>query len=351
MFSGSSVSPEAGIYVSTPGKWSYDEDWFDNIHTWISPTPDDKLNSTATKYQDFSIVHEHCMEILQRFFDCQAKSPSPSSPKSVEELIIAWSIREKDSTALGIILAAHGRSGSLPSDWACRPNVEHSHLYFGARRFWTDPWDCVPGHEYLCADPTQESESRAFFSTCLTRQHPNSNSLFSSNTEQVKSSEDFPLSRSDLVHLPREIHDLIISHLSLKDAVSFCSSSRGLSAICDGTFWRFQTIRLHGCWLWELRSPNSLLSPGDNWKGLLQLLTKTRSQIQEGAEPYWRSTFVASEIDKTLGDRNPDSIELGKVALPLGLRNRQRIWMCLESLGTKAEWEIMGQKYKKSRAT
>ena len=290
------------------------------------------------------------MDILQKFFDCQARSPSPSSPKSVEELINAWFIREKDSTELSILTAAHGISGRLPSDWACRPNVEHSHLYFGARRFWTDPWDCVPGHEYLCADPIQKSESGALFSTCLTRRHPNSNRLFSSYAEQVKSSEDFLSSHRDLVHLPREIHDLIISHLSLKDALSFYSSSRGLSTICDGTFWRFHTIRLHGCWLWELRDPNSL-SRDDNWKGLLQLLNKTRSQIQEGAEPYWRGTVVASKMDKTSGDRSPDSAALGEMALPLGLRNRQRIWMCLESLGTKADWEIMGQKYKSSKAT
>ena len=239
-----------------------------------------------------------------------------------------------------------GESRSLPSDWATRPSIEHSHLYFGARRFWTDPWDCVPGHEYLCADPTQEPESEAFLSTCLTRPHLNCNTLFSSSAVQVGSSEDVLLSRSELVNLPREIHDLIISHLSLKDALSFYSSSRKLSKICDGTFWRFQTIRLHGGWLWELRRPNSF-SPDDNWKILLQLLTQNRSKIQEGAEPYWDST-VASKNAKTV-HKSPDGAELSTMSLPLGLRNRQRIWMCLESVGTKVNRRYPRVRHKMSR--
>lgn len=336
------------MFVSARGQWEWDEDWFDNVHNWVSPAPEDEFNRTPTRYEDFFVVHNHCMTILQEFFNFRARSPSPHSPKSVKELIIAWCTRRKDSAQLSTVHGTRGGSRIVPSDWAIRPNVEHSYLYFGARRFWTDPWDCVPGHEYLCADPIDESKSEAFLSTYLNRPYPNCNSLFSSSTEQAKSSEDLPLSNSDLVHLPREIHDLIISHLSLKDALSFCSSSRQLSEVCDGTFWRLQTMRLHSCWLWELRSPK-FSSPDNNWKGLLQLLTANRSQTQEGAEPYWYSQFLSKLIET-----EEDGTELSKTALSIGLMNRQRIWMCLESLGTKADWEIveleLQQQPKKSKS-
>ena len=279
------------------------------------------------------------MNILRRFFDYQAKFPSPNAPKLVKELIVAWCTRQKDVNELSTMYAARGESGSLPSNWAMFSGVEHSHLYFGARRFWTDPWDCVPGYEYLCADPTEESEPEAFLSTYLTHPHPNCDSLSSSSAEQVKSLKDLSLSHNHVIHLPREIYDLVISHLSLKDALSFCSSSQNLSELCDNAFWRLQTMRLHGCWLWELRGPD-YLSPDENWKGLLKLLTANRSQIQEGAKPYWHNTFA---------NKSPDNGELSKVPLSLGLRNRQRIWMCLESLGTKTDWEIKALQQKKSR--
>ena len=124
------------------------------------------------------------MNILRKFFDYQARSPSSNAPKLAKELIIAWCTRVNE---LSTMYAARGESRSLPSNWAMFPNVEHSHLYFGARRFWTDPWDCVPGYEYLCADPTEESESEAFLSTYLTRPHLNCDSLSSSSAEQLKS--------------------------------------------------------------------------------------------------------------------------------------------------------------------
>ncbi|KAL8791729.1 MAG: hypothetical protein Q9195_005666 [Heterodermia aff. obscurata] len=326
--SGTSVSPEAGIYLSAPGQWKHYEDWYEDAHTWINPSTEKLSNYTATRYQGFFVVHSHCMDILQKFLNYQASSPSPHSPKQIKELLIAWRTRQKDDSRLRAVYANTGEFRMLPPDAAEIPNVEHSHLYFGARRFWDDPWDSASGYEYLCADPTQESEPEAFLATCLTRPHQNCNSLFSSSAEHVKSSEDLLLSESDLVHLPREIHDLVISHLSLKDALSFCSTSQKLSEICDGTFWRLQTKRLHGCWLWELQNSVSF-SLNDNWKMLLQILATSRSKIQGGAKPYWENTFAGKDAETI--HQSSDDAELSKVSLPIGLRNRQRIWMCLES--------------------
>ena len=305
-----------------------------------------RFSGTSVSHRIFHTVHNHCMSILQNFSDYQARSPSPHSPKLVEvveELIVSWRIRRTDKVAS--LYIAHGDSRNLPSGWAILAGVEHSHLYFGARRFWTDPWDCVPGHEYLCADPLQDSKSAEFLSTFLARQHPNPNTLISSLAERAKSLKPLPLSHSNLGRLPREIYDLIISNLSLKEALSFCFSSPKLSEICDGTFWRLQTLRLHSCWLWELEAPRSFF-PRDNWKWLLQLLTKSRSQIQEGAFPYWKGSSASGKAQTA--HKGPINAELSTLSLPLGLRNRQRIWMCLETLGTKAEWEIAEVQHKTS---
>ena len=140
------------------------------------------------------------MNILRTFLDYQARSPSRNSPQLVKELIIAWCSRQNDFSEL--MYPARGESRILLSNWTMFPNVEHSHLYFGARRFWTDPWDSVPGYEYLCADPTEEYESEVFFSTYLTRPHPNYDSLCSSSAEQVKSLTDFSFSHSHITYLP-----------------------------------------------------------------------------------------------------------------------------------------------------
>ncbi|KAL8679762.1 MAG: hypothetical protein Q9186_003978 [Xanthomendoza sp. 1 TL-2023] len=339
------MSPEAGVFQSARGQWKYDEDWFDKVHDWTSPTTEDESNHTPTQYQDFFIVHDHCVNIVQKFIEYQDKSTSPHSPKSVKELIDIWCTRQKESSELRMAYAARGEIGKLPSDWASFPNLEHSHLYFGARRFWSDPWDCVPGYEYLCTDPTQESETETFLSTWLTRPQMYSNSLFSSSMEQPKSSEDSSLSHKEFVHFPREIHDLITSHISLKDAVNFCSSCRKLSKYCDSTFWRSQTMRLHRCWLWELRDPIAPILDG-SWKELLQLLTTNRFQIQREAKPYWHITATK---DVETENRVPEIAEPSKMPLPLGLQNRQRIWMCLESLGTKADWEVKEAQHKKPR--
>ena len=296
------------------------------------------------------------MSILQTFLDNQARFPSPHSPKTVKELIENWCNREKDVKELHGKWDAVEDRERLPHAWSYFSTVEHSHLYFGTRCFWAEEWLCESGHECLCADPIQESEPEAFLSTSLTRLHPDCNGLSSYSEEKRKPSKHLPLNHSNLGRLPREIHDLIISHLSLKDAISFCSSSRRLSKICDGRFWRSQTIRLHGCWLWELHGTN-YFSMDDNWKGLLQLLSMNRSQIQQKAEPYWpsgdwditewRNTFLSKNAET--GHESSDNAAF--IEMPLGLMNRQRIWMCLETLGTKADWEIMEIQRRNSRST
>ncbi len=263
------------------------------------------------------------MILLQMFTQHQSQSPSPHLPTTLQGFIDICIARQNEGTNSHGRLEA-SRQGPLPSNWASFQNVEHAHLYFGARRFWTDPWDCEPGFEHLCADPITESGSEAYISACLAR-------------PQSSLPSKHPLPENPFMRLPREVFDLIISRLSLRDALSLCSINRNLVNRSDKEFWRFQTMRLHGCWLWELRDYPST-SSNVNWRALLQVLETHRFRIQAGAEPYWLST-AASENDRM--KRGPRRCaESSLVPIPLGLKNRQRIWRCLESVGSKADWEL-----------
>ena len=98
----------------------------------------------------------------------------------------------------------------------------------------------------------------------------------------------------------------------------------------DTRFWRLHTLRLHGSWLWELQNHRRSFASA-NWKALLQTLTRARLEILMGAKPYWndRPAAMNGETEKE-GDGHAGSAVL---SLPLGLTNRQRIWMCLECVG------------------
>lgn len=287
------------------------------------------------------------MEILQTFVQYQSIICSTRLPKTLREFIEACNVRQDESIHLQLDFDTSGQRGNWPPAWTSLQKVEHSHLYFGARRFWTDPWDCEPGFEYLCADPIHELGVEAFISTVLAYHQPSRKCLSSLSSQQLEPPSKTLSSDDTFIRLPREIIDIVVSHLSLQDALSLCSSSRKLLDLSDSNFWRTQTIQLHGCWFWELRD-HPMSSLKDNWKKLLQILTINRSRIREEAEPYWLTTF-ASKNDGTEGG-SIDGAEVTVLPLPLGLRNRQRIWMCLETVGTKAEWEMKAVRQKQPRS-
>ena len=288
------------------------------------------------------------MKILNIFIRYQSKSGSPHSPKTLQEFIDACFDRQNDSIDLCSRGWTPGVAGGLPSNWAAFQNVEHSHLYFGARRFWTDPWDCEPGFEHLCADPIHEPGAEAFISKCLARPQSSIQASSSSIPGPRQPARGTSPSGKTLMQLPQELFDQIVACLPLWDALSLCSSSRELSRLTDNNLWRSQTVQMHSCWFWELQDlPKSSLD--GNWKALLQTLTASRLKIQEGAKPYWLDE-PASRNDSTK-NRSESRAEaaLLPLPLPLGIRNRQRIWMCLESVGTTAEWEVEKVQHKKSK--
>lgn len=135
---------------------------------------------------------------------------------------------------------------------------------------------------------------------------------------------------------PTEILQLIVFHLPLRSAMNLRAGSPRLSSLISDNerdFWRPHILRLHGSWfrqLWDRPSfsKDSLLD--QNWEQLLKMLDLSRHEIMKGAQPYWHISPAKEHIDTA--NNHEHSKDDNTQSLPLGLRNRQRIWMCLESL-------------------
>lgn len=333
---GKTSSSDRDIFVSAQGHWHYDEDWFANALSWTTTTEDEE-SKISVRYKYYFTIHAACVKILHTFFQYENKYPSQNSPKSLRDFIDASIARQEESRDLFRNLGAIGKQEDLPSSWASFQNVDYSHLYFGARRFWADPWDCEPGSEHLCASPINLPEAEDFISICLACEVPSQGCPRSKCFEQLRPSEVAPRSQNLLTHLPREVLDMIVSPLSVRDSLSILSSTPKLFHCIDGKFWRLHTLRLHGGWLWELQHYQPP-SPTDNWKALLHVLTTSRTKLLREAGPYW---IVASAGETAyIGSSSETDLVRSAPPLPLGLVNRQRIWMCLEFLGAKFEWEM-----------
>lgn len=268
-------------------------------------------------YTDFLPVHNACLKVLEAF-----------SSISVREFFHACWLRKGSVQSLEMSDSLRRRRtrgpSALPSDLDRFGTVPWSHVYFGARRFWTDPWDCEPGAEYLCADPLSALGAESFISACLAHR----------SSTQPKHQAIVP-HNSSFARCPAEILGLIVDCLSLQSTTRLYASSQGISSLLptsNSSFWRLKTLRLHP-WLWELRShETSLLDP--NWLFLLQTLTRSHRKIFQGAKPWWKNDPLASgnageeEVEKSMNDES----------LPIGLKNRQRIWMCLDNLDETEEW-------------
>ena len=305
-----------------------------------------RLETVEDRFEKFFPLHIACEDILQRFIQHQCRSDLSNLPKSVTEFIDACTAcQEFSKEEFGRIRQSNQRT-LRPWDYDLYGSVEWPHLYFGARRFWSAPWDCAPGHEYLCADPMAEPDIDEWLTQCLA--HPKSSSanpLSMLSTSQLKRRDFSVPSESPLMQCPTEILRLIASHLPLRSALNLHASSRQLSAMINENkknFWRSHTLRLHSPWFWELGTHWAALFSTEeiplftNWENLLKMLCQSRRMIMTGARPWWlasssrptdhTSPYAASSPDQKMQEYAPSPL------MPLTLRNRQRIWMCLEFL-------------------
>lgn len=302
---------------------------------WIE-TDDRKRPDTANaRFEKFFPLHSTCADILQRFTRHQSRFRSSNLPKSVKDFVDACIACQEFSKNEESRIWISNQRDKRPSNYDRYGCVEWPHLYFGARRFWTDPWDCTPGQEYLCADPIADPQIDQLVTQCLARPKSSSQNLFSLSIEQLQLQDSTP-SKSLLMRCPTEILQLIASHLPLRSAINLHASSHRLSALISPSerdFWRSHTLRLHGPWFWELRDhqgSSTKSSSYTNWEELLRMLSLSRREIAKGAQPYWLWSPANEHIEAA--SQHPHGHDENALSLPLGLRNRQRIWMCLESL-------------------
>ena len=339
-YSGSNQSSEPGAFISDQGEWHFEEDWEENAPSWVEMSGRKSLDTANARFEKFFPLHTSCADILERFVHYQSRFHSSNLPKSIKDFVDACMACQQFSSQESDRIWRCNERDSRPPDYNRYGCVEWSHCYFGARRFWTDPWDCEPGQEHLCADPLSEFNVDEWVSQCLARPKSSSSNLFSLSALQ-RQPQGFIRSEGPLMRCPTEILRLIASHLPLRSAINLHASSRRLSAMInekERDFWRSHTRRLHRPWFWELeghQDPSAEVPSYANWETLLIALSRSRREIMKGAYPWWPA--VSSNPNSDAAASEHDMIEVNTPSLPLGLRNRQRIWMCLEFLDVPAE--------------
>lgn len=341
IYTGTNHSLEPDVFISNQGEWHFDEEWEMKALDWVGIDGRNGKDTASARYKNFFPVHSVCVDLLQVFTRRQSSFLSPHLPKTIKDFVDTCAVcQEFSNKEEGVWATKH--IDNRPPDYNRYGCVEWSHLYLGARRFWTDPWDCEPGQEHLCANPMSELQSDQFIAQCLAYPNQTSQHLFSFSLKQLQL-RDSPASTSPLMRCPSEILQLIASSLPLKSAINLHASSRRLSSLIDpreGEFWRFHTLRLHGPWFWELLG-HHLSSTGPshaNWEEMLKTLTASRRKILKGAEPYWRNDRSANVNIETTNNSCQNADKKTHL-LPLGLQNRQRIWMCLELLNVDGKSE------------
>lgn len=333
--SGSNQITEPAAFVSERGEWHFDEDWEVNAPYWIDRDGKNERDTTNAHFEKFFPLHSTCADILQRFTHHQSLFQSSNLPKSVKEFFDACVACQRFSNEEYIRICTYNRRDTRPPDYGRYGCVDWSHIYFGARRFWADPWDCVPGHEYLCANPMSDSQIDRLVTRYLARPKSSSQHLFLIPINQAQVQESAP-NESPLMRCPTEILRSIAFHLPLRSAINFHASSHRLSTLIvanESDFWRSHTLRLHGPWFWELwdhQGSSGESSSYRNWEELLKMLSLSRRKIMEGAQPYWLEPPGNESIDTA--SKHEHNNDEDAPSLSLRLCNRQRIWMCLESL-------------------
>lgn len=158
----------------------------------------------------------------------QSSVGSSQPPITIPSFIDAYTARQEYCSKVHSAAWQSGQQAKLPPGYPWYGSVEWSHLYFGARRYWADPWDCEPGMEYLCADHILEPQTEQFISTCLA--HPQSDRQRQCSPSSQLQLNEILLNASSLLYFPREILALIASYLPLQSALNLHATSRRLSS-------------------------------------------------------------------------------------------------------------------------
>ena len=210
------------------------------------------------------------------------------------------------------------------------------HRFFGAERGWDqNAWQAYPGDEIYCADPIHVPRLTGFASSYQRN---------SSDIEDVVPRPDEINPRSSressrsLVELPLELFDRICSFMSLRTAQDLRNTCRTTHRRLDdcAPFWRRRIFHMHGDWFWELCDTKIFPYHTTRWRLILWQVETARSDILESAGGSVESPldpFVSWKLCEAQIYRPMQFDREGRPRLPLGLKNRLRIWCCLQSIG------------------
>ena len=286
---------------------------------------------------DCAVAHSHCLDLFNRF--CQARhvdiddartNPDEMNPTTLPQLLRAFALRRAICRP--------------PMGWPSRMVFWH-HCFFGAQQAGWDQeaWRNYAGDELYCADPISISRL-ADFAESYDEMPLKKGPIFEGPAEK----ESTP---RKLLDLPIELFENICYGLDLRSVCSIRSTCHRAREKLPHlpTFWRTRCISMHGDWFWELSEPTTFPPQTTNWMQILWQIELARTEIldQAGFVPgehptqYLRNHKLYEEniYRPMIFDKQ------GRRKLPLGLKNRLRIWMSMQCIGRDGrQIQLAGQK-------
>ena len=286
---------------------------------------------------DCAVVHSHCLGLFHRFgkarhldVDEARTNPTETNPTTLSQLLRAFALRRAIFTT--------------PAGWPSRMAF-WQHCFFGAQQAGWDQeaWRNYAGDELYCADPISVSRLADFASSY--------DEMPLERGPVFEGPENKEITPSGLFDLPIEIFEQVCNNLDLRSVCcirSTCHRAREQLPHLP-TFWRSRCIAMHGDWFWELSDPSTFPPQTTNWMQILWQIELARTEIldQAGFVPGEHPTEYLR--NHKLYEENiyrPMIFDIqGRRKLPLGLKNRLRIWMCMQCIGKDGrQIKLAGQK-------
>lgn len=175
----------------------------------------------------------------------------------------------------------------------------------------------------------------------------------SSATHAVYSVTSLTVPRSKpvkgLLALPQELIDAICAWIPLRSQLNLGATCRPMGtkvAHDKDSFWRNHILRLHGDCFWELRDEQLFPKQGP-WRRLLACLTSLRRDVLACAGMNVFRQFEKERVEEMiteLAEKDLGSTGDQDAKVPVGLKNRLRIWLVLEGVGMDGrQLEVAGQ--------
>ncbi|KAK6508697.1 hypothetical protein TWF506_010775 [Arthrobotrys conoides] len=201
-------------------------------------------------------------------------------------------------------------------------NIEWPHLYYGARSQWSTPWMAELGQEWLAANPIYVPDYIEYTATILSLLRPPfrpfpqpaatrlSNGVAAPHTNGIASGLTSPPSHhSTFETLPGPVYDEIRDNLDIHSiqCLRSCSSKVRNSIALTPRFWKDRLLSGEAVpWLWDIDTAQVELADVDNdWGGLVRALRMPGRYLDQ--------------------------------RLPIGLRNRIRIFKIVEEIRLRCE--------------